>query len=385
MIDEVYSPREDSYMLEYQVRCFAQGVVLDMGTGSGIQALAAAHLANVKQVYAVDVDKKAIEYSKKYSKHEKINYICGNLFSSFKKKIKFDTIIFNPPYLPQDHKIQRLALEGGKKGYEVIQLFLNQVNEFLAEKGIILLVFSSLSNKNMVEQLITNNLLTFEQLSTKRLFFETLYVYKLEKRPELRDLESKGVVNTRYFSKGKRGIIFTGSYDNKKIAMKVKHPESQAQERIKNETEFLQKLNKYSIGPRYLFSGNNYLAYKFVEGVYIKDWLPTAEKKDIQKVVSEIFRQSFMMDKLGINKEEMHHPLKHVIIGKKIVMIDFEKCHYTQDPKNVTQLGQYIVLVARSLNKRGFNIDINQVIKCSKEYKKNMSEQNMNNIISTLK
>ncbi|MBI2659492.1 hypothetical protein HYX05_05335, partial [Candidatus Woesearchaeota archaeon] len=35
----VYEPREDSTMLERYVREYAKGKVLDVGTGSGIQAI----------------------------------------------------------------------------------------------------------------------------------------------------------------------------------------------------------------------------------------------------------------------------------------------------------------------------------------------------------
>ena len=50
-----YEPREDSTSLEAYVRQYAKGSVLDMGTGSGIQAITAAHNSNVSSVLATDV------------------------------------------------------------------------------------------------------------------------------------------------------------------------------------------------------------------------------------------------------------------------------------------------------------------------------------------
>lgn len=68
------------------------------------------------------------------------------------------------------------------------------------------------------------------------------------------------------------------------------------------------------------------------------------------------------MDLMGINKEEMTHPHRHIIIHTrattrvesvllpdatppplrewKCTFVDFEKCVYTKKPKNVTQLCQ---------------------------------------------
>ena len=40
-IMEVYEPSEDSYLLEKYVKEFSKGLVLDIGTGTGIQAKAA--------------------------------------------------------------------------------------------------------------------------------------------------------------------------------------------------------------------------------------------------------------------------------------------------------------------------------------------------------
>ena len=142
----IYESREDSTILKHYVKQYAKGSVLDIGTGSAIQAIAAANNKNVKSVLAVDIQKETIEYCKKHIKNKKIIFLVSDLFDNIRNK-KFDTIIFNPPYLPQDLKVKDLTLEGGKKGYEVIEKFLNEVNNFLKTNGIILIVFSSLKKK----------------------------------------------------------------------------------------------------------------------------------------------------------------------------------------------------------------------------------------------
>ena len=149
----VYESQEDSNMLEKYVKQFARGKVLDMGTGSGIQAIAAAQNKNVNSVLATDIQKEVIEYCKKCIKNKKIRFMQSDLFNKINKNEKFDTIIFNPPYLPQELKLKDLTIEGGKKGYEVIERFLSNANNFLKQDGIILMVFSSLTKKKKLRNL----------------------------------------------------------------------------------------------------------------------------------------------------------------------------------------------------------------------------------------
>jgi len=173
----MYKPREDSLMLAEQARKLARGRVLDIGTGTGIQAVTAAGSSKVREVLAVDIDTEAISYCKKNVKNSKIKFSVSDLFSNVSGK--FDTIIFNPPYLPQDAGIRDKALYGGKKGHEIIEKFFKQVKKHLNEDGIILLVFSSLTGESKVDEIIKNAGFKSKMLEKKHFFFEDLFVYSI--------------------------------------------------------------------------------------------------------------------------------------------------------------------------------------------------------------
>ncbi len=175
----MYFPREDSYMLAVHVEALAKGKVLDMGTGSGIQALAAARNKDVESVLAVDIDKETIAYCKKNIKDPKISFKVSDLFSNVKGK--FDTIVFNPPYLPQDKGVDDPALYGGKKGHELIEKFFQKVSVHLAKGGIIIILFSSLTTKDKVDGIIKKKGFMADLLDKKHFFFEELYVYLVKK------------------------------------------------------------------------------------------------------------------------------------------------------------------------------------------------------------
>tara|TARA_Y100000310_G_scaffold281722_1_gene302418 strand:+ start:49598 stop:50812 length:1215 start_codon:yes stop_codon:yes gene_type:complete len=398
----VYEPREDSTLLERYVRGYAKGSVLDIGTGSGIQAITVAHSSKVKSVLATDVQKSTIEYCKKYIKNKKIKFIVSDLFENINGK--FDTIIFNPPYLPQELKVKDLTLEGGKKGYEVVERFLNEVNDFLKENGIVLIVFSSLTKKDKVDEFIKDNLLESQELAKKHIFFEDLYVYKIIKSEILKKLEKKGIKNVKYLAKGKRGVVYVGDYNarkskisgtnsvgNKKVAIKTKNPDSKAILRIDNEVKFLKLLNKKKIGPKLLFYDKDYLAYEFVKGSNIEELFSyeRLELKLIKKILLETMQQMYDLDKLKINKEEMSHPHKHIIINNKYkpVLIDFERTHFVLKPSNVTQFTDYIMskFVQEMLKQHNVKIKNKKIINAAKVYKKQQNKKNFNNILELIK
>ena len=381
----VYEPREDSNLLEKYVRQYAKGKVLDIGTGSGIQAIAAAQNKKVSSVLATDIQKGVIGYCKNNIKNRKIKFLQSDLFEKIKGK--FDTVIFNPPYLPQELKLKDLTIEGGKKGYEVIERFLSNVNNFLKSSGIVLMIFSSLTKKEKVEEFIKNNLLDFEEMEKQHIFFEDIYVYSLRKNEFLIKFENKGVANLKYLAKGHRGLLFTGFYKNKKIAIKTKNPKSKAVGRIENEVKWLKKLNKYEIGPKLIFTGDNYFIYEYIDGDFIVDYVKKSNKKFIKKTIRNIFNQMFTLDKLKIDKEEMHHPVKHIIVKRKeSCLIDFERTHYSQKPKNVTQFCQFLMsgYMNSILSRKKIGINRNKLIKLAKIYKNSQNNANFRKILDAL-
>ena len=197
------------------------------------------------------------------------------------------------------------------------------------------------------------------------------------------------VINKEFFTKGKRGFIYTAKLGNKKIAIKEKNPESKAQSRIEFEAYWLKKLNKHKIGPKFIFFKDDSLVYEFVEGIFIEEFIKDSTKRDIKKVLIELFNQMFLLDELGINKEEMHHPYKHIIITKKTkpVLLDFERANNTEKPSNVTQFCQFITSTNLHplLNKKGIKIDIRKVRTAAKTYKHNTNKKNFKEIIKIIK
>jgi putative serine/threonine protein kinase len=177
----------------------------------------------------------------------------------------------------------------------------------------------------------------------------------------------------RYLTKGKRGKIYVqGSIAIKKSLSK----------RVKNESSWLKILNKYKIGPKLIEVKKDYFKYEFIKGEFILDYF---KSNNPLPVIINILKQCRTMDKLNVNKLEMHNPYKHIIIrNKKPVMIDFERAYKTEKPKNVTQFCQFIMSrKVQEILKWGINKK--ELITLLRKYKKNQTEKNFNEIISYFK
>jgi len=168
----IYEPEEDSFLLAKYVKQYARGKVLDMGCGSCVQAEAA--LSKTKNITAVDINPEAVALAKKKG----FTAIKSDLFENVKGK--YNLIIFNPPYLPEDSEEDsesKLVTTGGKKGNEVLERFLKDAKEHLALNGNVLVIASSLTPN--VDGLFAEYGYEFRLLEIKNLFFEKLFVYLL--------------------------------------------------------------------------------------------------------------------------------------------------------------------------------------------------------------
>jgi release factor glutamine methyltransferase len=106
----------------------------------------------------------------------KVKLVFSDLFRNVHER--FDFIVFNPPYLPDEDYPAR-DLTGGRKGNEVTIKFLEEAKHFLREGGQILLNVCSLSNPDETFQKIKELGYEYEVLEKVKLPWEELYAVRL--------------------------------------------------------------------------------------------------------------------------------------------------------------------------------------------------------------
>lgn len=151
---DVLTPRPETEDLVEQIvaRFDRKGhyAFLDMCTGSGCIAVALAVKFPNARVLAVDISQKALEVAqrniRKHKVEERVQLLQSNLWEEVMGT--FDLIVANPPYIPTENLAglsrevkhePRLALDGGKDGYEVTRLLCQAADSFLNPGGLLAL------------------------------------------------------------------------------------------------------------------------------------------------------------------------------------------------------------------------------------------------------
>lgn len=139
--------------------------ICDVGTGSGIIAIATAVHLPAAEFTAVDICPKALHVARANARahgvDDRIEFIESNLFEALPADRRFDFVLSNPPYISRaemadlapdvrDHE-PHTALVGGERGTEVIERLLPQAAERLSPGGHLLVEISPMSHDAVLE------------------------------------------------------------------------------------------------------------------------------------------------------------------------------------------------------------------------------------------
>ena len=174
-----------------------------------------------------------------------------------------------------------------------------------------------------------------------------------------------------YLAKGKRGIAYTAKLDGKTVLVKERNPESSV-DTVAHEATLLQQVNERGIGPLFIALQDGALIREYVDGPEILEWIAGARKAEIKRVLAEIVQQCRALDELGVNKLEMTHPHKHILVRHGApVFIDFDRARVAARPKNVTQVCQWLTggELSKVLSDRGIMLPRDAMLAHARSYK----------------
>ena len=138
------------------------------------------------------------------------------------------------------------------------------------------------------------------------------------------------------------------------------------------EVRYLTVLQSQRFVPK-LFSFNSSelsIEMEFIDGVFIRDFIKESDSDELRRVLQRCLDNCYRLDRMRIQKEEMNHPGKHILIRNgEVYFIDFERSFDSPNPSNVTQFVTYLCSKP-IMEKAGIN---RPPIELLKEYKKDYS------------
>ncbi len=173
---DVYPPSEDSILLIESLDIGKGERVLEVGCGSGVVSVHCA--ANGADVVSVDINPKAVALTEKNFDANGLPHDVreSDVYSAVMER--FDTIIFNLPYLPvQDEGMLAKAWSGGDDGMGPLPELLEKAPEHLLPGGRVVVVVSSLMDQERLSSVLEKY--KVRELGSLPLFFETLKVLEI--------------------------------------------------------------------------------------------------------------------------------------------------------------------------------------------------------------
>lgn len=167
----MYVPSDDTFLLAECLRQYSGKLALEIGVGSGI--LLNLLEKNFATVVGSDIDLGALQHCRGRSG---AMLACCDAASAFVGR--FDLIVSNPPYLPDDN-VKDITVHGGPAGIETTIHFIRSALPLLARGGRMLFVVSSLADSSALGRLVAEKKMRKKVIKEKSLFYETLSVIEL--------------------------------------------------------------------------------------------------------------------------------------------------------------------------------------------------------------
>jgi len=178
---------------------------------------------------------------------------------------------------------------------------------------------------------------------------------------------------------------------NDTVAVKIRRTDS-PRDGMRNEGKLLKIANDAGVGPKLIDSSKNFMVMEYLDGSRIIDWIKELEGKGsaakIKKIARKILEDCYKLDKTGLDHGELSSITKHVIIGKKITVIDFESSSTERRVSNVTSAtqGLYIGSGISKIITKIYKVPPKQkIIKLLQIYKKEQTRKSFDDLLAILR
>ena len=197
--------------------------------------------------------------------------------------------------------------------------------------------------------------------------------------------------NLRILGKGYVGVVVLAKLRTKSVALKIRRLDSQRNE-MKREAQLLMLANKVGVGPEFISGSKNFIIMEYLGGKKIGDWILDVKGKGsvrkIKSTIRTVLEDCHNLDKEGLDHGELSNISKHVIVGTKTTLIDFESSSVRRRVSNVTSATQGIFIgsgISKKINHFYKIPTKSKIISALRRYKKDKNRKNFDELLKILK
>lgn len=224
---------------------------------------------------------------------------------------------------------------------------------------------------------------------------------KAQIRSRIAELKKLGISNVAFvgpmmignlhvLGKGYTGIVVLARIGTRKVALKIRRTDS-PRRTMEKESELLKAANRVNVGPRLIAGSKNFVVMEFLDGKKIQDWVSEHDHKNINTVkgvIRKVLYDCHKLDSIGLDHGELSYISKHVIVGKKVTIIDFESSSLERKTSNVTSASQGLYIgsgLAKLITKLYAVPQKSKIIEALRQYKLDPSKESFERLIRVLK
>ncbi len=191
--------------------------------------------------------------------------------------------------------------------------------------------------------------------------------------------------------KGYTGVVVLAKMGSKKVALKIRRTDSPRQS-MQKEAALLEAANGVKVGPRLIRSSDNFVVMEYLDGKKIYEWIGQLGGKGsaarLRAVIKKVLSDCYHLDEFGLDHGELSNITKHVIVGRKVTIIDFESSSLERKVSNVTSTTQAILIgsgIAKMVQRICSVPPRQKIIDALRQYKNGRTQQSFDRVLRVLK
>jgi putative serine/threonine protein kinase len=197
------------------------------------------------------------------------------------------------------------------------------------------------------------------------------------------------IMGYHVLGKGHTGVVLNAVWNKKNVALKARRTDANRHS-MKREAAMLKISNSVDVGPLLYGYTNDFLIMEKLVGPYFGDWIKVFDgsKHHFFEVIRDLLLKIYRLDQVGLDHGELNKIRRHFIVTDQYArVIDFESASTKRRVQNVTSTVQSMFMNQKitKVMKQWINLPIKEdLIKCLKDYKENITKENFNKIIHIL-